>query len=146
MSSSHEDDDIADIRLDMLSNGTPAPDLERQQEVVSEASPVDRSKLHPHYKFDCDYRRIVASCIVCLNQGKASHYAIPVPFYRVPDPEFAAQPNISRVTGFWNSEKFESDAAIYQRINEACFYYKGWWKRWLPFYGVKSVQKVKVRK
>jgi hypothetical protein len=47
-------------------------------------------------------------------------------------------------TGFLD-EVTESDAAIYQRIKDACFYYKGRWKSWLPCYGVKSVQEVTVR-
>lgn len=48
-------------------------------------------------------------------------------------------------TGLWDKVT-EGNTAIFRRINAACFYYQGWWKRWLPLYGVKSVQAVKVRK
>jgi len=40
----------------------------------------------------------------------------------------------------------ESDAAIYQRLNDACFQYQGKWKNWIPFYGVVDVYEVEVRK
>jgi hypothetical protein len=46
-------------------------------------------------------------------------------------------------TGFREEVK-EDDAAIFRRINVACFYYHGWWKRWLPFYVVQRVEVVWV--
>jgi hypothetical protein len=38
----------------------------------------------------------------------------------------------------------ESDAAIYERLNEECFRRHGEWKKWIPFFGVIGVREVKV--
>lgn len=38
----------------------------------------------------------------------------------------------------------ESDADIYQRLLDTCYQHLGWWKRWLPYYGVTKVQEVNV--
>lgn len=40
----------------------------------------------------------------------------------------------------------ESDAAIYQRLQDTCFQFQGTWKRWLPFYGIVDVREVNVRR
>lgn len=39
----------------------------------------------------------------------------------------------------------ECDANIYERIKHTCLRKHSQWKMWLPFYGIKKVEEVKVR-
>jgi hypothetical protein len=39
---------------------------------------------------------------------------------------------------------FESDSAIYEKLNAACYQHRGRWKRWIPFYGIVDVREVQV--
>jgi len=38
----------------------------------------------------------------------------------------------------------ESDIDIYRRLVDTCYQYLGWWKRWLPYYGITEVLEVNV--
>jgi hypothetical protein len=44
----------------------------------------------------------------------------------------------------WDSA-CESDSDIYQRLVDTCYQHLGWWKRWLPYYGITKVLEVNVR-
>jgi hypothetical protein len=39
----------------------------------------------------------------------------------------------------------ELDSDIYRRLVDTCYQYLGWWKRWLPYYGITEVLEVNVR-
>ena len=38
----------------------------------------------------------------------------------------------------------ECEAEVYKMFREALFQYKGQWKKWFPFYGVKVAEEIKV--
>lgn len=92
-------------------------------------------------------------CFLCLESPQQGQYAVLVPCLR---PAKARQ--VVGQSGFFGDnpkpiyEKMmpwdnacESDNDIYWRLVDACYQYLGWWKRWLPYYGITEVLEVNVR-
>jgi hypothetical protein len=103
-------------------------------------------------------------CFLCLQGRKIGQYAVQVPCTRPTEGRRTKGHKLStevskdgsqhlvKVLGGEIYEELsprekacESDAAIYQRLEETCFQYQGKWKRWLPFYGITNVREVNVR-
>jgi hypothetical protein len=135
-----------------------APDAEQRQPAqelpVSELNkklPPRRGERLPDQTAQC--------CFLCLQGEKHGHYAVQVPYSRAtPSPRGARRTRQRSVNKDRDAradpvvhEKRdsrenagESDAAIYERLNEMCFRYQGRWRKWIPLYGVTDVREVEV--
>ncbi|VUC27246.1 unnamed protein product [Clonostachys rosea] len=89
-------------------------------------------------------------CFLCLESHKRGQYAILVPCLRPTRARrvrghsgvFSDNPRpIYEKMMPWESA-CESDSDIYRRLTDTCYQYLGWWKRWLPYYGVTEVLEV----
>lgn len=92
-------------------------------------------------------------CFICLECPEKGHYAALVPCLR---PSTARKPVRYLMTSsgdrkpiYENMEPWdnacESDSDIFRRLVDTCYQYMGWWKRWLPYYGITEVREVNVR-
>lgn len=92
-------------------------------------------------------------CFLCLKSPGQGQYAALVPCLRpARDRQVVGQSDI-----FTNNPKpiyektmpwdnaYESDSDIYRRLVYTCYKHLGWWKRWLPYYGITEVLEVNVR-
>jgi len=92
-------------------------------------------------------------CFLCLESPTQEQYAVLVPCLR---PSKARQV-LGRLRVSTESTRLiydktmpwdnacESDSDIFRRLVDTCYQYLGWWKRWLPYYGVTEVIEVNVR-
>ncbi|KAH6708896.1 hypothetical protein BKA61DRAFT_615054 [Leptodontidium sp. MPI-SDFR-AT-0119] len=95
-------------------------------------------------------------CFLCLQGKKTGQYAVQVLCMRptrpraitghklIPKDDIFVKIPGSEIYEKLNPKELacESDAAIYQRLQDTCFQFQGTWKRWLPFYGVVDVREV----
>ncbi|KAH7123657.1 hypothetical protein B0J11DRAFT_615215 [Dendryphion nanum] len=72
-------------------------------------------------------------CFICLRTEKLGQFAVEVPCFR----RF-----VGDQSGSIESRVYESDTAIYQRMNDFCYKHLGKWKRWIPYYGIVDVHEV----
>jgi hypothetical protein len=91
-------------------------------------------------------------CFLCLESHSQGQYAILVPCLR-PTKTRSVNIHMRDVLGNfkpiyegtmpWN-RGCESDEDIYRRLIDTCYQHLGWWKRWLPYYGITEVLEVNV--
>lgn len=143
-------------------------DLERQtfEEDLRHPGTVSNKEELRNPPFDLDFglccqshadisARTAQFCFLCLQEREYGHYAVKIPCFRPTRPrEILLRVNFEN--GSVQGEKVhyeklnpmenacESDAAIYDRLKEACFRYQNRWKRWIPFYGIVDVREVNV--
>ncbi|KAL4732199.1 hypothetical protein ACLX1H_001207 [Fusarium chlamydosporum] len=87
-------------------------------------------------------------CFLCLEHQIQGRYAIPVTCDRPKNPRptrrrrFRSQaPEHEEMTP--RKIPNESDQDILKKLEDACYHHVGWWKRWLPCYGITDVVEVK---
>jgi hypothetical protein len=92
-------------------------------------------------------------CFLCLESPRQGQYAALVPCLR----PAKARRVVGQSEVFTDNPKpiyekmmpwdnaCESDSDIYRRLVDTCYQYLGWWKRWLPYYGITEVLEVNVR-
>jgi hypothetical protein len=83
-------------------------------------------------------------CFLCLESHNQGQYAILVPCQR---PTNDGRENKRRRGRNDNSNRnsvCDSDEEIYRRLIDNCYQHLGWWKRWLPYYGITEVLEVNV--
>lgn len=122
-------------------------DVERHAGLDARASP-DISEIRQDLR-----DRAGQGCFICLECPKQGHYAALVPCLR---PRRASkviayygcgsgdERPIYEMTEPWDNA-CESDSDIFRRLVDTCYQYLGWWKRWLPYYGITEVREVNVR-
>ncbi|KAK4194497.1 hypothetical protein QBC40DRAFT_344098 [Triangularia verruculosa] len=98
-----------------------------------------------------DFRdRAGQGCFLCLESHRHGQYAVLVPCLRPANARrvigyseiFSNNPKpIYEKTMPWDSA-CESDNDIYRRLVDTCYQHLGWWKRWLPYYGITEVLEV----
>ncbi|KAJ5059439.1 hypothetical protein J3E74DRAFT_347604 [Bipolaris maydis] len=138
-----------------MSSSHTLDDVERQaaQESLKEVLSVSDSKRERK----CIPDRTAQCCFLCLRGKKSGQYAVRLHCFRpIKWRRFARRQLVNKSGGIQSEKKIyekldpkenarESDAAIYQRLNDACFQYHGKWKHWIPFYGVVDVHEVEFR-
>ncbi|KAH7019520.1 hypothetical protein EDB80DRAFT_204101 [Ilyonectria destructans] len=89
-------------------------------------------------------------CFLCLESHRQGQYAVLVPCLRPAKARrvvrysrtFIDNPKrIYEKMMPWDSA-CESDNDIYRRLVDTCYQYLGWWKIWLPYYGITEVLEV----
>ncbi|EWY79565.1 hypothetical protein FOYG_17311 [Fusarium oxysporum NRRL 32931] len=91
-------------------------------------------------------------CFLCLESDNQGQYAILVRCRRptkashiigcTRDWDCTSNPKpIYEGTMPWDSA-CESDDEIYRRLIDTCYQHLGWWKRWLPYFGITEVLEV----
>ena len=86
-------------------------------------------------------------CFLCLESPREGQHAALVPCLRPAEVCKVVGPQ--RIMMYekimpWN-RACESDSDIYRRLVDTSYQYLGWWKRWLPYYGINEVLEVNVR-
>lgn len=98
------------------------------------------------------YEKAGQCCFLCLEKRDAQ-IAVPVPCFRPVEArqvKYTTQKlgSPTRKTVYHairpKESVRESDTAIFERLNWACFKYQGVWKQWIPFYGITKVREVTV--
>lgn len=91
-------------------------------------------------------------CFLCLDSYGRRPYAILVPCLR-PTEARGVKERIWTDARSWKEvyedtmpweNACESDEDIYCRLRDTCYRHLGWWKRWLPYYGITNVLEVNV--
>lgn len=121
-------------------------DVERQVDLGVQTDPQE-SKNIPSLQ-----ERAGQVCFLCLESHNQGQYAILVPCLRPTKPRRVIKRRGNRAgnsqrtyekTIPWNNA-CESDEEIYRRLIDTCYQHLGWWKRWLPCFGITKVLEVNV--
>ena len=91
-------------------------------------------------------------CFLCFEKER-SQFAVAVPCFRPTKPRrvrsLKRQDNGRFEPVYYPTEPKETlsecDAAVFERLKATCCECQGTWKKWLPFYGIISVEEVYVR-
>ncbi|PTD07681.1 hypothetical protein FCULG_00007204 [Fusarium culmorum] len=108
-----------------------AEDVERQSNHVERTSPPIPKDV-PNLR-----ERAGQGCFLCLETHSQGQYAVLVPM-SITNQRTGKITTIYDPNSLWDSAG-ESDCEIYQRLLDACYQRLGWWKRWLPYYGIIKV-------
>lgn len=132
------------------SNHSTKDDNKIEHQAETDPKPVDFKKALDKPGRDLTKIRQNAGqcCFLCLETREHGQFAIRVPCQRLTT---ARCPERIRVyengktisTILWKLA-CESDTEIYHRLVDTCYEYMGWWKRWVPYYGVTDVAEVEV--
>ncbi|KPA40519.1 hypothetical protein FLAG1_06600 [Fusarium langsethiae] len=118
-------------------------DVERQSnhnDWISHLAPRDAPDLR---------ERAEQGCFICLESHNQGQYAVLVPCQR-PKPRqiiFRREHDNGKPEYVYRQDSSmksacDSDREIYERLLDTCYQHLGWWKRWLPYFGITEVLEV----